>query len=225
MNNCEQCIVRQFNALKALNKNDLLRMANCKTSYQIKKGEHIFEEGQNIHGIFCIKSGICKISKLSDNGKSHIVKLISKGELLGQRSLINEEPLNLTATALEDMQVCFVPKTEIMSFFSTNNNFTMEVLKTICEDLKETDNDLVNMAQKTVKERLAHALLYLADKFGTDENNTLNIQLSREELSGLIGTATESCIRLLSEFRKEGLIELIGKKISIKNKAELQRMI
>lgn len=224
MNNCEQCIVRQFSALKALNKDDLLKIANCKTSYTIKKGQNIFEEGQTLNGVFCIKSGVCKISKLSDSGKSHIIKLISKGELLGQRSLINEEFLNLTATALEDMQVCFIPKSEIMGFFYTNSNFSMEVLKNICEDLKEADNDLINMAQKTVKERLAHTLLYLADKFGMDEHNVLNLQLSREELAGLIGTATESCIRLLSEFRKDGLINLIGKKISIENQKELKRM-
>ncbi|MFA7446665.1 MAG: Crp/Fnr family transcriptional regulator, partial [Flavobacteriaceae bacterium] len=193
MGNCEQCIVREFSSLKALNKDELLRIANCKTSYHIKKGENLFEEGQNVNGVFCIKSGVCKIAKLSDNGKSHIVKLISKGELLGQRSLINEESLNLTATALEDMDVCFIPKTEIMSFFHTNSNFSMEVLRTICEDLKEADNDLVNMAQKSVRERLAYTLLYLADKFGTDNEKMLNVQLSREELSGLVGTAVESC--------------------------------
>lgn len=225
MSNCEQCIVREFSALKMLEKGDLLKIANCKTSITVKKGENIFEEGQNINGVFCIKSGVCKISKLSDNGKNHIVKLISKGELLGQRSLINEESLNLTATALEDMQVCFIPKTEIIGFFHSNSNFSMEILRNICEDLKEADNDLVNMAQKTVKERLARTLLYLQDKFGTDTDSTLKIQLSREELSGLIGTATESCIRLLSEFKKDGLIDLIGKKISIVNEKELRRMI
>src|SRR5690606_5602444 len=179
MSNCEQCIVREFSALKVLEKGDLLKIANCKTSITVKKGENIFEEGQNINGVFCIKSGVCKISKLSDNGKNHIVKLISKGELLGQRSLINEESLNLTATALEDMQVCFIPKTEIIGFFHSNSNFSMEILRNICEDLKEADNDLVNMAQKTVKERLARTLLYLQDKFGTDTDSTLKIQLSR----------------------------------------------
>ena len=225
MSNCEQCIIREFSALKVLEKGDLLKIANCKTSITVKKGENIFEEGQNINGVFCIKSGVCKISKLSDNGKNHIVKLISKGELLGQRSLINEESLNLTATALEDMQVCFIPKTEIIGFFHSNSNFSMEILRNICEDLKEADNDLVNMAQKTVKERLARTLLYLQDKFGTDTDSTLKIQLSREELSGLIGTATESCIRLLSEFKKDELIDLIGKKISIVNEKELRRMI
>src|SRR5690554_7697792 len=122
MSKCEQCIVREFSALKSLDKNELLRVSDCKTSYLVKKGDNLFEEGQNINGVFCIKSGVCKISKLSDNGKSHIVKLITKGELLGQRSLINEESLNLTATALEDMQVCFIPKTEIIGFFHSNRS-------------------------------------------------------------------------------------------------------
>lgn len=225
MGSCEQCIVRQFSSLKALSKEELLKVASCKSSFRVKKGENLFEEGQYANGVFCIKSGICKISKLTDSGKSHIVKLITKGELLGQRSLINDESVNLTATALEDMDVCFIPKSEIMSFFHTNPNFSMEVLKTICEDLKEADNDLVNMAQKSVRERLAHTLLYLADKFGTDEEKVLNVQLSREELSGLVGTAVESCIRLLSEFKKDGLIDLIGKRIALKNEKELRRMV
>lgn len=224
MSKCEQCIVREFSALKALDKDELLRVANCKTSYTVKKGENLFNEGQILNGIFCIKDGICKISKLSDNGKNHIVKLITKGEILGERSLVNEEPLNLSATALEDMEVCFVPKSEVMGFFKNNTGFSMNILKNLCENLKEADNDLVNMAQKTVKERLAITLIYLQNKFGTNEDKTLKVQLSREELSGIIGTATESCIRLLSEFKKEGLIDLKGKKISIENERELRRM-
>jgi len=225
MSKCEQCIVREFNSLKVLTKDELLRVSNCKTSYTIKKGENLFEEGQVLNGIFCIREGICKIYKLSDNGKNHIVKLISKGDILGERSLVNEEPLNLSAIALEDMEVCFIPKSEVMSFFKNNNDFSLNMLKNVCENLKEADNDLVNMAQKTVKERLAISLLYLKDKFGTESDNTLKIQLSREELSGIVGTATESCIRLLSEFKKEGLIDLIGKKISIENEKGLRRMV
>lgn len=225
MGKCEQCIVREFSTLKALTKEELLRVSDCKTSYTIKKGDNLFEEGQTLNGIFCIKNGICKISKLSDNGKNHIIKLITKGEILGERSLVNEEPLNLSATALEDMEVCFVPKSEIMGFFKNNNDFSLGMLRNVCENLKEADNDLVNMAQKTVKERLAYTLLYLKDKFGINEDKTLKIQLSREELSGIIGTATESCIRLLSDFKKEGFIDLVGKKISIENERELRRMI
>lgn len=224
MSKCEQCIVREFSSLKALNKNELVKMANCKTSKLVKKGELIFEEGETINGVFCVRDGVCKMTKLSPNGKDHIVKLAKKGELLGQRSLISDEPANLSAVALEDMEVCFIPKSEILGFFNENNQFSMNVMKTICGDLKEADDLMVNMAQKTVKERLAYTLLYLENTFGINDDKTLKLQLSREEIASIIGTATESCIRLLSEFKKLGLIELTGKKISITDKNKLKKM-
>lgn len=224
MSKCEQCIVREFSSLKALNKDELVKLSDCKTSHTIKKGEVIFEEGETINGIYCVKDGICKLTKLSPNGKDHIVKLIKKGELVGQRSMISDEPVNLTAVALEDMQVCFIPKAEIMGFFDKNNQFSMNVMKTICGDLKEADDHMVNMAQKTVKERLAETLLYLLDTFGKNDDNTLKVQLSRDELASMIGTATESCIRLLSEFNKLGLIELSGKKIILKDINKLKKI-
>ncbi|MBG6111094.1 CRP-like cAMP-binding protein [Flavobacterium sp. CG_9.10] len=224
MSKCEQCIVREFSSLKALTKNELVHLSDCKTSRTIKKGEVIFEEGENVNGIYCIKDGVCKLTKLSPNGKDHIVKLVTKGELLGQRSMISDEPVNLSAVALEDMQVCFIPKTEVMGFFDKNNQFSMNVMKTICGDLKDADHHVVNLAQKTVKERLAETLLYLHDTFGQNEDNTLKVQLSRDELASMIGTATESCIRLLSDFNKLGLIELTGKKILLKDINKLKRL-
>lgn len=225
MSKCEQCIVREFSALKALNKDELIRIADCKTSYTVKKGETIFDEGDSLNGIYCIKDGVCKLSKLSDNGKDQIVKLVKKGELLGQRSLISEETTNLSAVAIEDMQVCYIPKQEILQFFNENNQFSLNMMKSVCGDLKEADDNMVNLAQKTVKQRLAETLLKLETDFGIHEDGSLKIQLSREEIAGMIGTATESCIRLLSEFNKEGWITLQGKKITITNKKELQKMI
>ena len=224
MSKCEQCIVREFSSLKALNKEELTHLADCKTSYTIKKGEHIFEEGDTVNGIYCIKDGICKLSKLSANGKDQIVKLVKPGELLGQRSMISEEPANLSAVALEDMEVCFIPRSEVMSLFDNNNKFSMNLMKTICGDLKESDDHMVSVSQKTVKERLAETLIYLQETFGKNEDGSLQIQLSREELAGMIGTATESCIRLLSDFNKLGLIELVGKKIIIKDSTKLKRI-
>ncbi|VXB87295.1 Crp/Fnr family transcriptional regulator [Flavobacterium sp. 9AF] len=224
MSKCEQCIVRQFSSIKALTKEQLVQMANCKTSYTIKKGESIFEEGENLNGVYCIKDGVCKLSKLSSNGKDQIVKLVKAGELLGQRSMISEESANLSAVALEDMEVCFVPKSEILQFFNQNNDFSMNVMKTICGDLKEADDHMVDMAQKTVKQRLAETLIYLEETFGKNEDQSIKIQLSREELAGMIGTATESCIRLLSEFNKSKIIDLQGKKIFLKDKKALQKI-
>lgn len=224
MSKCEQCIVRQFSSLKTLNKENLIKMANCKTSYTIKKGEPVFEEGEMVNGVFCVKDGVCKMTKLSDNGKDQIIKLAKSGELLGQRSMISNEPANLSAIAIEDMEVCFIPKSEMLGFFNENNQFSMNVMQDICGDLKDADDHMVNMAQKTVKQRLAETLLYLEDSFGTNEDNSLKIQLSREELAGMIGTATESCIRLLSELNKNKIIEITGKKITILQKDKLKNI-
>ena len=224
MSKCEQCIVREFSSLKTLTKEELLTLSDCKTSHIIKKGDAIFEEGENVNGIYCIKEGVCKLTKLSANGKDHIVKLVTRGELLGQRSMISDEPVNLSAIALEDMQVCFIPKTEVMGYFDKNNQFSLSVMKSICGDLKDADDHLVNLAQKTVKERLAETLLYLHDTFGKKEDSSLKVVLSRDELASMIGTATESCIRLLSDFNKLGLIELNGKKIVLKDINALKKL-
>ena len=225
MSKCEQCIVREFSALKTLTKDELITMSHCKTASTVKKGEAIFMEGENVNGVFCIKAGVCKMTKLSANGKDQIVKLTQKGELLGQRSLISDEPTNLSAIAVEDMEVCFIPKSEIIGFFNQNNAFSMSLMKSVCGDLKDADDTLVNLAQKNVKERLAQTLLHLEEKFGVLEDNSLRLQLSREEIASIIGTATESCIRLLSEFKKLGLITLQGKKITIVDKVRLKRVM
>ncbi|MCK7591877.1 Crp/Fnr family transcriptional regulator [Subsaxibacter sp. CAU 1640] len=217
MSKCEQCIIRQFNSLKALTKDELIRISGCKTSRFVKKGELIFQEGETLNGVFCVKDGVCKLSKLSENGRDHIVKLIVKGDLLGQRSLIGSESANLTAVALNDMEVCFIPKDEIIRDLQKNSNFSMDVLQQMAKDLKESDNVIVNMAQKSVKKRLAETLLYLHDSFGTDNEGALNLVLSREDFSNIVGTATESAIRILSDFKKDGLISSIGKKIRIED--------
>ena len=215
MSKCEQCIIRQFNSLKSLTKDELVRIAGCKTSKTIKKGEVLFEEGEHINGIFCIKDGICKVSKMSDNGRDQIVNLVRKGDLLGERSLINDEASNLKAIAVNDMEVCFIPKEEVVRDLDENPKFTMDILKNMAASLKSADNFIVDMAQKTVKQRLAATLLSLDSKFAKNENGSLDIHLSREDIANIIGTATESAIRLLSEFKKKKLIDLKGKEVFI----------
>ncbi|WP_299135167.1 Crp/Fnr family transcriptional regulator [uncultured Tenacibaculum sp.] len=217
MSKCEQCIVRQFNSLKALTKDELVRISGCKTSKLVKKGEVLFEEGEHINGVFCIKDGVCKVSKMSDNGRDQIVHLIKKGDLLGERSLINNETSNLKAIAVNDMEVCFIPKEEIIKDLEKNQNFTMEILKNMALSLKNADNVIVDMAQKTVKQRLAVTLLYLDERFLKNSEGAIDVNFSREDIANIIGTATESAIRLLSEFKKNKLISLKGKNITILN--------
>ena len=224
MSKCEQCIIKQFNSLKSLSKEELMRISACKTSKTVKKGEIIFEEGEMLNGVFCVREGIGKLTKLSENGKDQTVTLVVKGELLGQRSIISEERTNLRATALNDMELCFIPKSEIMKDLRKNPDFTLDLLKRMALDLKEADNVIVNMAQKSVRQRLAEALLNINESFGTNADGTLSVLLSREDFASIVGTATESAIRVLSQFKKEGLITTIGKQIKIEDLEGLRRI-
>ncbi|MGZ0017764.1 Crp/Fnr family transcriptional regulator [Yeosuana sp. AK3] len=224
MGRCEQCIIKEFNSLKTLTDEELVRISNCKTSRLVKKGEIIFEEGDMLKGIYCIREGICKLTKLSSNGKDQIIKLVVKGELLGQRSLISDESVNLSAVALNDMELCFIPKHEILKDLQKNTNFTIAILKEMAHGLKEADDIIVNMAQKSVRQRLAETLIYINDNFGTKSEGTLSVLLSREDFANIIGTATESTIRVLSQFKKEDLITTIGKQIKIIDLEGLKRV-
>ena len=221
---CEQCIIRQFNSLKSLTKSELIRISGCKTSKTIKKGEPLFQEGEHINGIFCIKDGLCKVSKMSDNGRDQIIHLIRKGDIIGERSLINDEVSNLKAVAVNDMEVCFIPKEEIIKDLQNNSNFSMDMLKKMASSLKNADNVIVDMAQKTVKQRLADTLIFLDSEFEKNEDGSIGILLTREDISNIIGTATESAIRLLSDFKKKKLINLKGKQIFVLNIPGLQQI-
>lgn len=224
MGKCEQCIIKQFNSLKSLTKEELVRISNCKTSKIVKKGDVIFDEGEIINGVYCVRNGICKLSKLSANGKDQIVKIVVKGDLLGQRSLVTDEASNLQAVALNDMELCFIPKSEIINDLQNNSKFSFDVLKDMARDLREADNIIVNMAQKSVRQRLAETLIYIHDNFGVNPDNTLSVLLSREDFANIVGTAVESAIRVLSQFKKERLISTIGKRIKIDSIEGLKRV-
>ncbi len=222
---CENCIVRQFNSLRALSKDELKKVSDAKISKKINKGDALFKEGQKLDGVYCVREGVSKLAKLSTNGKNQIVKLATKGEVMGQRSVIAEESTNLSAVAVNDMEVCFIPKEIISNALNSNPNFALEVLRHMAHDLKEADDVIVNMSQKTVKQRLAEALLYLKNNFGEDEDGFLLLALSREDYANVVGTATESCIRLISEFKKKGFIKTSGKRIGILEDTRLQELV
>jgi len=222
---CENCIVRKFNALRAMSKEELKAVSDSKVMKKVKKGQQIFDEGEKLNGVYCVRGGVSKLSKLSPNGKDQIVKLASKGEVLGERSVIAEESSNLSATAVSDMEVCFIPKEAIVSTLHKNPDFTYEVLRHMAHDLREADDVIVNMSQKSVKQRIAEALLYMRNNFGEDSDGYLALVLSREDIANVVGTATESCIRILSEFRKKDLIKTSGKRMAILEARKLQDLV
>lgn len=222
---CENCIIRQLNALKALSKEELKKISDSKVTKSVKKGDALFEEGEKLNGVFCVRNGVSKLSKMSDNGKDQIVKIATKGEVLGQRSVITEESTNLSAVALNDMEVCYIPKNHLTDNISNNVEFTKAILVHMANDLKFADNVIVNMAQKTVRQRIAEALRYLDKNFGVDQDGYIAMTLTREDIANVVGTAKEACIRTLTSFKKEGWITTDGKRIKIEDDKALYRLV
>ncbi|MCF6167315.1 Crp/Fnr family transcriptional regulator [Lutibacter sp.] len=224
MADCSHCIIKSFNAIKTLTKEELQKFSEHKTSLIIRKGENLMTEGNAINGLYCIKDGKCKLTKLNTNGKEQIIKFIKGGDILGQRSILSDEPVGLNCTALEDMRVCFIPKGDILETIKENSQFSLNLMKNISHQLNEANTLVSQMAQKPVKDRLAETLLNLEEIFGQDNEGCIDVILTREEIANTIGTATESAIRLLSNLKKDGVIDLISKKIKIINKNALKNL-
>ena len=187
-----------------------------------KKGQSVFYEGNQSHGLFCIYKGKVKLSKLGENGKEQVVRFAKSGDVLGYRSLFSNEPYQATATAIEDTYVCHLSSDSFMELIKTNPKLSWEAMKLLSEDLKNAEQHLINITQKTVKERIAEALLILYKTFGFLEDGvTLDITLTRAEIGDIAGTTTETTIRTLAQLKKEGVIELSGKHISIPSVTDL----
>ncbi len=189
---------------------------NFETVCQIqKRGSVIYHERSKMNGIYYVNKGIVKLYKTGINGKDKIIRFAKEGEIMGFRSVLSKEPADTTAKVIEDAVICFINSKLFTELIRKNNNFSMEVLKVSLKELGESNKFIIDIAQKTVRERLAEILLLLKNKFSLDEQKFLQVYLTREELANLVGTATESVIRLLSEFKGDGYIELHGRKIKI----------
>ncbi len=191
-----------------------------------QKGQNIYYEGSRPSGIFCINSGVVKIYKTASNGKEQIIHLAKKGEFLGCAALLGEGNYSHSSMVIEDAQICFVPADVFMKTLLHNREFSLRIAKSLSREIGRMEEKLVNANHKSIRERLAQALLELCNSFGIEENGTrkIDLALKRDELAGIVGTTTESVIRLLSEFQKSRLISLEGKKIILIDQKRLVRL-
>jgi len=223
--NCgDDCRIRSESIFKHLTREELNKLNIEKTAEVYKRGTIIYNEGSRITGCYCIEGGIIKIYKTGVDGKEQIIRFARKGDIIGFRSVLSKELACTTAKVIEDAITCFINADTFIDLIRSNGNFSLELLQLTCRELGEANEYITDIAQKTVRERLAEILIRLQNDFGLDKNQVLQILLTREELANIVGTATESVIRLLSEFKQDKLIDLNGRKIIILNKPGLNRI-
>jgi CRP/FNR family transcriptional regulator, polysaccharide utilization system transcription regulator len=221
---CGKCSLESGSIFKYLSAEEMQTLNFEKDFRQYKRGSLLYQEGNRISGFYCINGGIIKVFKTGFDGKEQIIRFAKKGDIIAYRSVLSNELACTSAKVIEDCQVCFIPSEILISFIKTNPIYALELVRLACHELGEANSFITDIAQKTVRERLAEVLLFLVADFGLDDDQYLNISLTREELANIVGTATESVIRLLSEFKSDKLVELNGRKIRILNTPGLEKI-
>ncbi len=221
---CGKCSTESGSLFRYLTADETQMLNYQKDFRQYKRGDILYQEGGRISGFFCINGGIIKVFKTGFDGKEQIIRFAKRGDFIAYRSVLSNEPACTSAKVIEDSQVCFIPSEILLQLSRVNSNFALELLKLACQELGEANSFITDIAQKTVRERLAEILILLVQDFGLDENKFLRISLTREELANIVGTATESVIRLLSEFKTDKIVELNGRKIRILNIKALEKI-
>jgi CRP-like cAMP-binding protein len=222
---CEDCPSLGESMFCSLKREILEEVSSQKGGNLYKKGEIVFSEGFNPFGIHCVSKGRIKIYKLGDDGKDQIVRVAKVGDIIGYRSLISDEIYSASAEALEETRTCFIPKKIFFELVEDEKEFALKVMKVLSKDLRLAESQSMSIAQRTVKERLANALLskkgILEEKEGKE---LMFFTISRKDLADLIGCAPETIIRVLSQLKKEGIIALNKREIEILDQNKLYKI-
>ena len=216
---CQECEARSGSAFAGLCAHNITNISSNKTCTVYKKGQMLFHEGTRPMGVYCINSGNVKVYKTGIDGKEQIIQICKSGDLLGYRAMLGEELFPVSAETLNETNICFIPRTDFLTSLQDEPQLHVKLMQQVCKELGVMTESLTNLSQKTVRERLAAALLMLRDTYGMDgaDNGAVEINLTREDLANFVGTATETLIRLLHDFKEESLVETAGRTIRVTN--------
>jgi CRP-like cAMP-binding protein len=182
----------------------------------------LYAEGKRPRFLYYVQSGKVKIFKSHEDGKEYITDLVSSGDFLGYKALIEDKNYDDNATILEDAEIMQIPKDDFLQMIYSDINIANKFIHIITQNVKEKEERLLSLAYSSLRKRVAKALVDISSKFNTANNP---IEISRDDIAQYIGTATESLIRTLSDFKEEKLIEIRSGKIIVTNVEKLKNLL
>ena len=210
-----------FDELKTLNDLKNFFDDNGKT-FHFSKGEIIYEEGNNSNYVYLIRNGVVKNFKFDHDGKELTTNLYQEDELFGYTSFTQNIPYQESATAIKDCELVAVSKQELKDVLDNNHKITLELIQLLSDNLSGAKEQLLDMAYSSVNRKTASTILKFAEKLSNKSGES--IRISRNDLASVAGIATETLIRTLSGFKKEGLIEIEARNIKILDIQKLQQI-
>ena len=207
---------RGLEALKDLSKDRKTR--------KLPQKEVLFHEGDELRQVPFLISGKVRTFKINNDGKEFVTGLLAAGDFIGYMGLLENGRALETAEALEPCEVALIPREDLLALLYKDRDVSIRFIKMLAHDVKEKEQHLLQLAYASVRQRVAHALLRVHDRYAGSAEPGLNVKISREDLATIVGTATESLIRCLTDLKEEGLIDSQGREIRIKDKARLEKL-
>ncbi len=202
--------------------NELLENKTTKT--YLKKAV-IFLEGTMPNELYFINKGKVKITKANDSGKEYMMTIRKSGDFFGYLALMKNEKYPISAYALEPTSISIIPKADFFSLLHTNRIVANRFIKMLTENIVEKEEQLLSLAYNSVRKRVAEALVRLHKKYKIEGKLHTEIVILREDLANMVGTAKETVIRTLSDFKEEKLVKIKGSRITILNLHGLEHII
>jgi len=218
--NSDEGIKRLFSEARA--KEEFEKLSEGKETRSFNRKDMVFEAGGVPRWLYLIIEGQVKLYRNNEFGKELITHLYKEGEFFGYFPLINESNYDNSAVALTDSKLRLIPKEDFMLLLYNNREFAAQFIKMLSNSMNSTEQELIELAYSSVRRKVANALV----AFATTQLNQTNmvIRVSRDNLASRAGTAKETLIRTLSDFKSEGLIDIDGGAISIQDLKKLQSM-
>jgi CRP-like cAMP-binding protein len=188
------------------------------------KKQALYQEGKRPRFLYYLISGKVKAFKVHEDGKEYITDLFSAGDFIGYTALIDDKNYDDSAVILEDADIMQIPREDFLQMMYSDINIAAKFIHIITHNVKEKEERLLSLAYSSLRKRVAKALVDIHEKFNAPGNNNV-IEFSRDDIAQYVGTATESLIRTLSDFKSEKLIDIKSGKISIVNLEKLKNLL
>ncbi|MBL7750692.1 MAG: response regulator [Chitinophagaceae bacterium] len=188
------------------------------------KKQTLYQEGKRPRYLYCLLKGKVKCFKIHEDGKEYITDLFSDGDFIGYSALIEDKNYDDSAVILEDAEIMQIPREDFLNMINGDINIAAKFIRIITQNVKEKEERLLNLAYSSLRKRVAKALVDIQAKFNNAEG-AHPIEISREDIAHYVGTATESLIRTLSDFKSEKLIEVREGKILVSNLDKLKNLL
>lgn len=203
---------------------ELRHLAENRRTHTYKKKESIYNENTYPGGIYFLESGKAKARRINELGKEYITELYKVGDFFGYADLLKGTPYQDSVVALEDCTVSFIPKQDFFKLLESDFGLARKFISMLSNEVKEREESLLKLAYNSVRKRVAEALVYLYETYGKEGEEPFSVSMSREDIASIVGTAAETVIRTLSDFKDEKLVALKGSTITVLDLDRLRRM-